>query len=334
VKPTDVAFLLHTSGTTSRPKLVPITHGAVAANLEGLVKTYVLSATDVAVHVLPFFHVAGIVIGLLSTLKAGGCVVIHPAFDPLAFPQLLRKHKVTWFTAVPAIFKAFLEHKGLFEAQSGSLALRFVRSGAAAMSPKDLEQLETLLGVPLVDSYGMTETGGGCVSTLPGIVTPPGSAGVAISPGLEIKICEDDDKELPLGETGEVCLRGPSITHGYVDNSKANQESFFGDGWFRTGDLGYLSVEAAKVSGVHRNYWNHSSSLSAGPWLILTGRKKEMINRGGEKVSPAEVEDAALVVEAVHQAVAFPMADAIYGEQVAIAVVKRMEVKGKHLNFQ
>ena len=124
-KPADVAFLLHTSGTTSRPKLVPITHGAVAANLEGLVKTYALSSKDVAMHVLPFFHVAGIVIGLLSTLAAGGCVVIHPAFDPLAFPQLLRKHKVTWFTAVPAIFKAFLEHKGLFETQVRSFIFAY-----------------------------------------------------------------------------------------------------------------------------------------------------------------------------------------------------------------
>jgi oxalate---CoA ligase len=112
-----VAFLLHTSGTTSRPKLVPITHGAVNSNLEGLVMTYALSSKDVALHVLPFFHIAGIAIGLLPTLAAGGCVVIHPAFDPLAFPQLLRKHKVTWFTAVPAIFKALLEHKGLFETQ-------------------------------------------------------------------------------------------------------------------------------------------------------------------------------------------------------------------------
>ena len=116
-KPTDMAFLLHTSGTTSTPKLVPITHEAVVANLNGLVSTYGLSSADVALHVLPFFHVAGIVIGLMSTLAAGGCVVINPTFDPLAFPQLLRKHQVTWFTAVPAMFKAFLEHKGLFEAQ-------------------------------------------------------------------------------------------------------------------------------------------------------------------------------------------------------------------------
>jgi acyl-CoA synthetase (AMP-forming)/AMP-acid ligase II len=118
---------MHTSGTTSRPKLVPITHGAVAANLEGLVKTYALSSKDVALHVLPFFHVAGIVIGLLSTLAAGGCVVIHPVFDPLAFPQLLRKHKVTWFTAVPAIFKALLEHKGLFETQVRSFNFPIIK---------------------------------------------------------------------------------------------------------------------------------------------------------------------------------------------------------------
>jgi oxalate---CoA ligase len=199
------------------------------------------------------------------------------------------------------------------------------------MNSKDVEQLEVLLGVPLVDSYGMTETGGGCVSTLPGIVTPRGSAGVPISTGLEIKICDDDGKEMPLGEAGEVCLRGPSITPGYSDNPEANVESFFGDGWFKTGDLGYLSQRsAAEVSGAltNKNSWNHSPSLSAGPWLMLTGRKKEMINRGGEKVSPAEVEDTVVLVEAVQQAVAFPMADATYGEQVAVAVVKKKGPKG------
>jgi acyl-CoA synthetase (AMP-forming)/AMP-acid ligase II len=207
------------------------------------------------------------------------------------------------------------------------------------MNSKDVEQLEALLGVPLVDSYGMTETGGGCVSTLPGIVTPPGSAGVAISAGLEIKIFDDGGKEMPPGEAGEVCLRGPSITPGYVDNPEANLESFFADGWFRTGDLGYLSHsnKGPVELSVQRNAnssWNHSSSLSAGPWLVLTGRKKEMINRGGEKVSPAEVEDAALLAEAVHQAIAFPMADATYGEQVAVAVVRKRGFNGKQRLYE
>ena len=216
-----------------------------------------------------------------------------------------------------------------------------MRSGAAAMNAKDVEQLESLLGVPFVDSYGMTETGGGCFSTLPGVVTPRGAAGVPISPGLEIKICDNKGNEVPLGEAGEVCLKGPSITPGYVNNPEANFESLFDGGWFRTGDLGYLfsssshSDAGAATGGevivtVHPNAssWNHFSSLSAGPWLMLTGRKKELINRGGEKVSPAEVEDAALGVEAVSQAVAFPMADATYGEQVALAIVKNGGVKG------
>ena len=114
VGPSDIALLLHNSGTTSRPKLVPITHGAMAANLTGLVSTYALTKEDVALHVLPLFHIAGIAIGLLPTLAAGGCVVIAPVFDPLSFPQLLREHRITWFTAVPTIFKSLLEHRGLF----------------------------------------------------------------------------------------------------------------------------------------------------------------------------------------------------------------------------
>ena len=112
-----MAYLLHTSGTTSRPKLVPVTHQALKTNLSGLKDTYNLTENDVSVHILPFFHVAGIVIGLLSTLAAGGCVVISPVFDPLTFPQLLREHKITWFTAVPTIFKSILEHKGAFATQ-------------------------------------------------------------------------------------------------------------------------------------------------------------------------------------------------------------------------
>jgi len=206
------------------------------------------------------------------------------------------------------------------------------------MNPNDVEQLEFLLGVPFVDSYGMTETGGGCISTLPGLLGPQGSAGVAISQGLEIKICDDTGGELPLGQVGEVCLRGPNITTGYLKNSEENDASFFGDGWFRTGDLGYLTLfpehgggaGAAQVSTRSRSdSWQQSSSLFAGPWITLTGRKKEMINRGGEKVSPAEVEDAALRMEAVHQAVAFPMPDDTYGEQIALAVVRKPTDKGK-----
>lgn len=205
------------------------------------------------------------------------------------------------------------------------------------MNSNDVEQLEALLGVPFVDSYGMTETGGGCFSTLPGIATPRGSAGVPISAGLQVKICDDNGKEMPAGEAGEVCLKGPSITPGYMDNVEANDESFLADGWFKTGDLGYLSYDGADGAQVSasRNInstWNHSSSLSAGPWLMLTGRKKEMINRGGEKVSPAEVEDAALMVEAVHQAVAFSMADATYGEQVALAIVMKNNNEGNAFN--
>ena len=117
VSPTDVAFLLHTSGTTSRPKLVPINHGAMAANVAGLIETYGLTENDVAAHVLPLFHIAGITIGLLCTLAAGGCVAIQRVFDPLSFPEFLREHNVTWFTAVPTIFKSLLEHKGLFAMQ-------------------------------------------------------------------------------------------------------------------------------------------------------------------------------------------------------------------------
>lgn len=137
VDPLDIALLLQTSGTTSRPKIVPITHGSMAANLTGLVATYGLTQEDVAVHVLPLFHIAGIAIGLLPTLAAGGCVIITSVFDPISFPQLLREHRVTWFTAVPTIFKSLLEHKGLFAMEVNlqqflcpSIADRIIRKGS------------------------------------------------------------------------------------------------------------------------------------------------------------------------------------------------------------
>lgn len=190
VVPSDVAYMLHTSGTTSRPKLVPISHGAVVANAKGMIEAYGLSSADVAAHVLPFFHVAGIVVGLISTIAAGGLVVVSPVFDPLTFPQLLREERITWFTAVPTIFKSLLEHKGIFALEHGNLGgpLRFVRSGAAAMAASDVEQLVDLLGVPFIDSYGMTETAGGVFSTLPELRKPINTIGVPIAAGLRVKV--------------------------------------------------------------------------------------------------------------------------------------------------
>lgn len=191
--PEDTAFLMHTSGTTSRPKLVPITHTMIDTNMNGLAKTYALSERDVVVHILPLYHIAGISIGLLSTITTGGTVVIVPIFDALTFPQVLSKHSVTWFTAVPTIFKAMLEQRGAFERQKVK-SLRFIRSGAAATNPKDAADLEALFGVPLIDSFGMTETAGGVFSTLPkGPRGPDGAIGVPITSTLQIKVSIRDE---------------------------------------------------------------------------------------------------------------------------------------------
>jgi acyl-CoA synthetase (AMP-forming)/AMP-acid ligase II len=192
-KPSDVAYLMHTSGTTSLPKLVPITHGALTANLKGTISAYKLTSSDSCLHILPFFHIAGIAIGLLPTLASGGCAVVPPVFDPLSFPQLLKRHNVTWFTAVPAIFKSLLSHQGAFASEEGSLKnLRFVRSGAAAMRIRDIEQVVELFKVPFIDSYGMTETGGGVVSTLPGVTSFDGCVGTPVVENLEIKVCHEE----------------------------------------------------------------------------------------------------------------------------------------------
>lgn len=304
--PDAVALLLHTSGTTSRPKLVPIRQRNLAASARSIAATYRLSGDDVGHCVMPLFHVHGLVGSSLAPLSAGGAVIATRRFSAGSFWRESTGHGATWFSAVPTIHQVLL----LRAAQEGipEHTLRFARSSSSALPAAVLREFEERVGVPLVEAFSMTEASHQ-MTTNP---LPPGerrATTVGLPAGTEIRVLDDDWSPLPPGATGEVAVRGPGVVDGYRGNPEANAASFRG-GWFRTGDQGFLSEDG---------------------YLSLVGRIKELINRGGEKISPYEVEEALLAHARVAEAAAFGVPDAKYGEVVAAAVVPRGAVAAEEL---
>ena len=295
----DIALVLHTSGTTSRPKLVPLTHTNLLASMQNIAATLQLQPADRCLNIMPLFHIHGLVAGLLATLGAGGCVVCTRAFAAQQFLEWLQIWRPSWYSAVPTLHQAILAHVQSLPPPRPPSSLRFIRSSSAALPPPVLAALETTFGVPVIESYGMTEAAHQMASNpLPPRVRKPGSVGLAA--GLEIAILDAAGTQLALGGVGEVAIRGPNVTRGYASNLPAN-EAAFTNGWFRTGDQGYLDQE---------NY------------LFLTGRLKELINRGGEKIAPREIDEVLLAYPGVRQAVAFAVPHPTLGEDVAAAVVR------------
>ena len=296
--PDTLALLLHTSGTTSKPKTVPIRQRNLVASAGAVARTYQLTGDDVTMCVMPLFHVHGLVATVLATLSTGGTVVL-PRFRPSAFWDEAARYGATWYTAVPTIHARLL-------AQARALAsppehrFRFVRSCSAPLPAVLWRDYEEAVGVPLVEAYGMTEAAHQMASNpLPPGERRPGTVGLAT--GTEIAVLDDDWRPVPAGERGEVAVRGPSVVNEYLDNPAATRAAFR-DGWFRTGDVGRLSADG---------------------YLSLVGRVKELINRAGEKISPYEVEDVLLSHPAVAEAAAYPVPDETYGEQVGVVVVLR-----------
>jgi oxalate---CoA ligase len=294
--PDAIALLLHTSGTTGRPKLVPLRQRNLAYSMRTIAAGYQLTERDVSLCVMPLFHVHGLVASTLSALHAGGTVVAPPRFSASAFWPDAVRFGATWYSAVPTI------HHVLASASETTPvpehALRFARSCSSALPPSLQEALEERFGVPVLQAYGMTEASHQMTSN----PLPPGErrAGtVGPATGIEVAVVDDEWQAVAVGEAGEVVVRGASVVDGYLDSPEATAASFR-EGWFRTGDSGRLSADG---------------------YLTLDGRLKELINRGGEKISPHEVEDALLEHPAVAQAVAYALPDAKYGEQVAVAVV-------------
>ena len=294
--PDDVALFLHTSGTTSRPKGVPLTHGNLAASIKNIGDTYGLTPDDIAMVVMPLFHVHGLIGVSLSTLNTGGSLVVPARFSASRFWGEQRDSGATWYSAVPTIHQILLARADDEDAPHSSF--RFIRSCSAALAPTVFDQLEARFGAPVLEAYGMTEASHQMSSNL----LPPGDrmpGTVGKGTGVDIAIMDDGGNLLNAGERAEVVIRGANVTHGYHNNPDANAEAFT-NGWFRTGDQGFLD--------------------DAGT-LTLTGRIKELINRGGEKISPLEVDAALLEHPSVAEAVCFGVPHTMYGEAVQAAVV-------------
>ncbi|WP_374372494.1 acyl--CoA ligase [Dongia sp.] len=296
--PDDVALVLHTSGTTSRPKIVPLTQRNLMTSAGNIARTLALTPADRSLVIMPLFHIHGLIGALLSSLYAGGSVHCPPGFNALKFFGQLDEAGATWYSAVPTMHQTILARaKGNAEIIARR-KLRFIRSSSASLPAPVMLALEEAFGCPVIESYGMTEAAHQMASNpLPPKARKPGSVGIAAGP--EVAIMSAEGKILKPGEVGEIVIKGANVTPGYANNPKANEEAFR-DGWFRTGDLGIMDTEG---------------------YVSLTGRLKEIINRGGEKISPREVDDVLMEHPAVAQIVTFALPHDKLGEEVAAAVV-------------
>ena len=298
----DIAIVLHTSGTTGRPKIVPLSHANLCASARNIRRALDLSPTDRCLNIMPLFHIHGLVGAVLASLGAGASVHCTPGFNALRFFAWMGQVRPTWYSAVPSMHQAILSRagRGANPDTIANVPLRLIRSSSSSLPPQVMAELEAAFGAPVIESYGMTEAAHQMTSNpLPPAPRKPGTVGVAAGP--EVAIMDDGGKMLSGGEIGEIVIRGEDVTEGYENNAQANAEAFT-EGWFRTGDQGRLDAEG---------------------YLTVTGRLKEIINRGGEKISPREVDEVLMDHPAVAQAVAFAMPHEKLGEEVAAAIVLR-----------
>lgn len=299
-EPDDIALILHTSGTTSRPKIVPLSHVNVCASARNIAKSLDLTGADKCLNVMPLFHIHGLIAAVLSSLHAGASVNCTPGFNALKFFAWMDETKPSWYTAVPTMHQAILARGPRNAITIQNAKLRFTRSSSASLPPQVMKSLEEMWGCPVVEAYGMTEAAHQMAANpLPPAKRIPGSVGIASGP--EVSIMSEDGALLKAGETGEIVIRGDNVTKGYENNPAANAEAYT-NGWFRTGDQGIVT--------------------DAG-YISITGRLKEIINRGGEKISPREVDEILMNHSAVEQVVTFAIPHDKLGEEVGAAVVLR-----------
>jgi acyl-CoA synthetase (AMP-forming)/AMP-acid ligase II/thioesterase domain-containing protein len=294
----DEALVLHTSGTTARPKMVPLTQANLAASIENIIATLALTPRDRCLNVMPLFHVNGMIGVVLASLAAGASVVCTPGFYAPHFFEWCREFAPTWYSAVPAMHQSILVRAQEHPERAANSTLRFIRSGAAPLAPALMAEMERVFGVPFIEGYGLTETAQQ-VSVNP---LPPGErkpASVGVPRRTEIGIMSEEGDLLPSDQTGEIVVRGPAVMAGYANNPTANGEAFT-NGWFRTGDQGRFDADG---------------------YLYITGRIKEIINRGGQKISPREIDEVIGAHPKVAQVVTFPIPDPRLGEDIAAAVI-------------
>ncbi len=299
-QPDDLALVLHTSGTTSRPKIVPLSQVNVCASASHIAESLRLEPGDVCLNIMPLFHIHGLIAATLASLSAGAAVCCTPGFNAFRFFAWLAEVRASWYTAVPTMHQAILQLAARNETVIRESRLRLIRSSSASLPPPVMQALEATFKVPVIEAYGMTEAAHQMASNpLPPAARHAGSVGIAAGP--EIGVMDAEGKLLGAGELGEIVIRGPNVTAGYENNPKANAENFV-HGWFRTGDQGIIDELG---------------------YLRLTGRLKELINRGGEKVSPLEIDAVLLDHPAVAQCLAFAVPHEKLGEEVAAAIVLR-----------
>jgi len=299
----DVALILHTSGTTSRPKIVPLLQSNICASADNIKTSLALTTADRCLNVMPLFHIHGLIAAVSASLAAGAQISCAPGFNALKFFGQLDTIKPTWYTAVPTMHQAILARAGRNSDVIANAKLRFLRSSSASLPAPVMEKLVATFGAPVVEAYGMTEaTHQMCCNPLPPRAQKPGSVGIAAGP--EVRIADETENTLlDASATGEIVISGPNVTPGYEGNPAANESGFFeadGKRWFRTGDQGAFDGEG---------------------YLNLTGRLKEIINRGGEKISPLEVDAVMLAHPDIAQVVCFAVPHDKLGEEIAAAVV-------------
>ena len=294
-QPEDTALVLHTSGTTGRPKAVPLTHKNLTRTMKNIQATYQLTPADRTMLVMPLFHVHGLLAGFLAPLLSGGSVIVPPKFSATEFWDDFITHKANWYTAVPTIHQILLKNPP----PTTKPKIRFIRSCSSPLSPTTFHLLEETYNAPVLEAYAMTEAAHQMTSNpLPPGKRQPGSVGVG--QGVEVKILDGEGKEVPQGSEAEICIRGENVTKGYLNNPEANKSSFTKDGFFRTGDQGKMDKDG---------------------YVIITGRIKELVNKGGEKISPIELDNVLARHPAVSEAVSFAIPDEMYGQEVGVAIV-------------
>jgi len=294
----DEGLVLHTSGTTSRPKIVPLTNKNIYSSAENISKSLNLSEADHCLNIMPLFHIHGLIAILAASIRSGASICASNGFNALKFLELAKSEKITWYSGVPTMHQAILLRAEKNLELAKNLNLRLIRSSSASLPPAVFEKLNSVFGCSVIEAYGMTEATHQMTSNpLPPKKQKPGFVGIPAGP--EVCIMDEKDKILDQGETGEVCIKGDNVTLGYDNNPEANKSSFT-NGWFRTGDQGYFDQNG---------------------YLKISGRLKEIINKGGEKISPLEVDNVLMDHPLIEQAVCFGYEDKMLGEDIAAAII-------------
>ncbi len=299
----DEALVLHTSGTTSRPKIVPLSNLNIFTSAVNISKSLKLTTDDHCLNIMPLFHIHGLIAVLSASAKVGASICASNGFNALKFLDLAETQNITWYSGVPTMHQAILLRAQKNSDKAKKLNLRFIRSSSASLPPAIFEQLNDIFETPVIEAYGMTEATHQMASNpLPPAIQKPGLVGMPAGP--EICIMNDKNEKLPEGEIGEICIKGDNVTNGYENNPEANKQSFVND-WFRTGDEGFFDEDG---------------------YLKISGRLKEIINKGGEKISPLEIDNILMDFPPIDQALCFGYKDKMLGEDIAV-VIKLKENK-------